>query len=138
MASLRRSVTCASESSCSSMRIAPVFSTVNVSGCSAAPSVDRERGSCTLSVCATMYVEATIMMMSSTSTTSTSGVTLMPEIIPFLPPPRVPATSGLHRQRELAGCDLRVVGLLRVRLHLREDVVGQRRRVFLDVVGLLL
>jgi hypothetical protein len=63
-------------------------------GFSAVPSVDFARGSWTFSVCATMYVDATIRMTSKTSTTSTSGVTLMAAMVLARPPVGiVPATA---------------------------------------------
>ena len=68
-------------------RSAPSFKISTLVGFSAVPSVDFARGSCTFSVCATMYVDATIRMTSSTSTTSTSGVTLMAAIVLARPPP---------------------------------------------------
>src|SRR4051794_11594699 len=78
-------------------RMVPSFMSWTVLGLSAVPSVARAFGSATFSVCATMYVDATIRMTSNTRTTSTSGVTLIPEMVRARPPMGiVPAISGLR------------------------------------------
>src|SRR5262245_44978649 len=89
-------------------------------------------GSSTLRLCDTMYVAETIMITSSTSTTSTMGVTLMPTMGAARPLPldcMVPAISRLRQARRLGpGGAVALVGLVHgVLHHLVPDLVPGRR-----------
>src|SRR3954467_12294848 len=86
-----------------------------------------------------------IMMMSSTSMTSTSGVTLMSDLTPPLPPPRsiditnLPTVPGFRKfQMNPFLCRLldEVVDELRRRVvHLDVEVLDARRQVVIDPHG---
>src|SRR6266540_883207 len=78
-------------------------------------------------------------MISSTSTTSTSGVTLMPVTGPdFLPPASVPATSRLRVGLVALGQGKPRVKTVVMALHLRQEERADRLHVVLEVLGLLL
>src|SRR5579862_3764670 len=124
----------------------PSFSTTTVSGLSAGPSALCALGSCTLSVFATIAVAATIMMITSTRQTSTSGVMLISAIAAPRRPWNfiVPAISGLrvlgaHRAvlRPVARARRDRRAAAARTLQVREHDVLDRADVLLDLARLL-
>ncbi len=104
-------------------------------GLSAVPSVDLARGSCTFSVCATMYVEATIRMTSNTSTTSTSGVTLICAIVRTRPrPPAIVPAIYASTPATRPTCSRGAVG---DRIASRGATASARRCVRIDAMTML-